>query len=435
MEIALPQEIQVKRLPQLPPSTSCNSMVSVPVNGSSFTQNQQIILDLNTGRGFLNPNSLYMRYTLTATKGVADTGGILAIPVYTPFSQFQLLFNSQVVENIADYNILCCDLVNTKTNFAQKSGLAPALGIGDSTTTLTSANCNGRVYGAATSVVSSMSAPVPCLLSMSESYVPMFLFGAVRMILTLDTVANMFATVANGVTAYTITNFELCYDIINFDPSVEAYYQSLVNQNGKIVVKSSSWMTGSQPLTTSSTGSQQLPYNYRLASVKSVLLHCSPVVNTSVDSNGKFDAVDITSSNGQYQFEVGGVLYPPRPLDTVNNKNGIISELALALFGNRNILSADLGINNANWNITSSGYGATGNVGIIRPATFLVGVNLERIPTSSAMLTGVSTLLSPINCRLNINTAPGQATQLRLFAYYDALMEIDPMTRDVKILQ
>lgn len=431
MEIALPQEIQVKRLPQLPPSTSCNSMVSVPVNGSSFTANQQIILDLNTGRGFLNPNSLYMRYTLTAT-GMAGAGGTaIGIPVYAPFSQFQLLFNSQVVENIVDYNLLCCDLVNVKTNPAQKVGLSQALGIGSKTISFIFETINGRTL-TATPDAYSMSAPVPCLLSMSESYVPMFLFGAVRMIFTLDTIANIFNTTANIPTGYTITNFELCYDIINFDPSVEAYYQSMVNQNGKIVLKSSSWMTGSQPLATASSGSFQLPYNYRLASVKSVLLHCSPAGATSATSNGKFDSVDITSNNGQYQFEVGGILYPQRPLDTLNNKNGIISELSLSLFGNRNVLSADLGLTPQTWNVLSSTYaGVTYQV----PAMFFVGVNLERIPTSSAMLTGVSTLLAPINCRLNINTATGQATQLRLFAYYDALMEIDPMTRDVKILQ
>ena len=280
-----------------------------------------------------------------------------------------------------------------------------------------------------------MSAPLPCILSQAESYVPLFLFGSVRIILTLDTLANIFNGGANIPTAWNISNFELCYDVINFDPQVEALYSSMANQNGKIIVKSSSWATGSQPLATGSSGSFQLPYNYRLASVKSLLLHNSPAIATSATSNGKFDSVDVSSSNGSYQFECASMLYPPRPLDTSQNKNGIISELCLALFGNRNIASADLGMTPGTWNVTSTSYGAGGAVTSSAPGLFMCAVNVERVPTSSSMLTGVSTLLSPINVRLNLNTATSQAQQIRLFAYYDALMEIDVNTRDVKILQ
>lgn len=435
MDLNLPLEIAPKRLPQLPASTSCISSVAVPVNGSTFSDNSQIILDLNTGRGFLNPNSVYIRYKLTAT-GAAAAGGTVAapIPVYGPFYQLQVLFNSQVVENITDYNIVCQDLVNIKTNVAQKVGLSMAFGIGGNATAFSFNSVNGRtLLGAPDSFT--MSAPLPCILSQAESYVPLFLFGSVRIILTLDTLANIFNAGVNVPTGYNISNFELCYDVINFDPQVEALYSSMANQNGKIIVKSSSWATGSQPLAIGSSGSMQIPYNFRLASVKSLLLHNSPAIATSATSNGKFDSVDVTSSNGSYQFEVASMLYPPRPLDTSQNKNGIISELCLALFGNRNIASADLGMTPGTWNVTSTSYGAGGSVTAFTPGMFHVGVNVERVPTSSSMLTGVTTLLSPINVRLNLNTATSQAQQIRLFAYYDALMEIDINTRDVKILQ
>lgn len=428
--MSIPIEVAPKQMAQLPPSTSCNSLVSNPINGASFTENQQIIFDLVTGRGFLNPNSLYIRYRFTATGMAAAAGQMVGTPVYSPFLQFQMLFNSQVVENIVDYNLYCEDMVNVKTDIAAKQGLSQAFGYGGTATSFSMNSVNGRLL-TATPDAFTLSAPLPCLLSQSESYVPLFMFGAVRIILTLDTIANMFNT-TNTPTGYTLTNVELCYDVINFDPAVESYYASLANQSGKIVLKSYSVATGSQPLAAGSSGSFQLPFNYRLASIKSLFLHNSPAVAPGATTgNGKHTSFDITTNNGDYQFELGGMLYPPRALSTVNNKAGIISELCLALFGNRNIASNSLGLSPATWNVTSASYPDA----YTAPGMFIVGVNTERVPSSSSMLTGVSSLLAPINVRLNINTATAQACQVRLFALYDALIEIDVNTREVRILQ
>jgi hypothetical protein len=197
-------------------------------------------------------------------------------------------------------------------------------------------------------------------------------------------------------------------------------------------LKSSSVATGSQPLASGSSGSFQLPFNFRLASIQSLLLHSSPAVAPGATTgNGKHSSIDISSNNGDFQFEVGGVLYPQRALSTTNNKAGIISELCLALFGNRNILSSTLGLSPGTWNVTSASYPDT----YTAAAMFIVGVNTQRVPSSTSMLTGVSSLLAPINVRVNINTATAQAIQLRLFALYDALIEIDVNTREVRILQ
>ena len=428
--MSLPIEVAPKQMGQLPASTSCNSLVANPINGASFTENQQIIFDLVTGRGFLNPNSFYIRYRFTATGMAAANGQMLGTPVYSPFYQFQMLFNSQVVENIIDYNLYCEDMVNVKTDVAAKQGLSQAFGYGGTATNFSMNSVNGRLLGTSPDTFT-LSAPLPCVLSQAESYIPMFLFGAVRIVLTLDTIANMFNT-TNAPTGYTLTNVELCYDLINFDPSVEQYYTSLANQAGKIVLKSSSVATGSQPLASGSSGSFQLPFNYRLASIKSLILHNSPAVAPGATSgNGKHCALDISSSNGSFQFEVGGVLFSPRPLSTINNKAGLISELCLALFGNRNIASSSLGLTPATWNVTSASYPDS----YTAPGMFLVGVNTERVPSSTSMLTGVSSLLAPINARLEINTPTAQACQVRLFAIYDALIEIDVNTREVRILQ
>jgi hypothetical protein len=431
MDVAVPVEVQPKRLPNLPDGTSTNSVVVTPVNGATFNDNGQIILDLPVGKGYLNPNSMYIRYRQSCTGMAAAGGTMIGIPLYTPFVQFQMLFNSQVVENISDYNIVCNDLVNLKLTAADKVGHSQNLGIGGTGTAFSFNSVNGRLL-TATPDTYSVSGPLPCLLSQSESYVPLFLLNACRIILNIDTIANMFNTTANVPTGFAISNFELCMDVVSFPSYVDASYLAMANQQGKIVLKSSSWMVSSQPLASGSSGSFSLPYSFRLASVKSVFLHCSPAVATSVNSNGKFDSIDITSSNGDYQVDLaGGVLYPPRPLSTLLNKSGIISELCLALFGNRNILSASLGLTPATWNYTSAAATTT----YTAPAMFIVGINSEKCATSNSVLTGASTLLSPIIARININTATSQATQVRALAYFDALISIDVNTRQVDILQ
>lgn len=429
--MSLPIELSPKQLPQLPASTSTLSVVCPPNNGSSFTENQQIIVDLPTGRGFLNPNSLYIRYKMTATGMAGNAGTMIGTPVYTPLLNFQMLINNTVAENINDYNVYCNDMINLKTNVADKAGLSQALGYGNTSLTFTMNSVNGRVLGT-TPDSFYLSGPLPCLLSQCESYVPMFLFGATRFVITIDTLANIFNGITNVPTGFAITNFELCADYINFDPQVEAYYASLANQQGKIVLKSSSVAVGAQPVASAASGSYQLPFSFRLASIKSLFLHSSPAVATSATSNGKHDAIDITTNNGSYQFDIGGgVLYPARPLSTLQNKAGIVSELCLALYGNRNIASSSLGLTPATWNYTSG----AASTAYTAPGMFIVGVNTEKCPSSTSMLTGVSSLLAPVIARLEINTATSQACQVRMIAVYDALLSIDVHSREVQIMQ
>ena len=47
--------------------------------------------------------------------------------------------------------------------------------------------------------------------------------------------------------------------------------------------------------------------------------------------NKIFDSVDLTSSNGEYSFGIGGQIYPSKPLNTKTNKAGILQELRTAV--------------------------------------------------------------------------------------------------------
>jgi hypothetical protein len=73
---------------------------------------------------------------------------------------------------------------------------------------------------------------------------------------------------------------------------------------------------------------------------------------------------------------------------------------------------------------------------VVLPAKFWVGTLLMRlIEPSRSLFNGVSTQLSPINVNVNINTATTQAINPTLVLLYDAVIEIDSMSRQVTMVQ
>ena len=61
-QTVLPNSINYnEQLPSLSPGTQNFTQVLQPINGSQFGQNQQIYIDIPS-RGFIDPQSLYIRY-------------------------------------------------------------------------------------------------------------------------------------------------------------------------------------------------------------------------------------------------------------------------------------------------------------------------------------------------------------------------------------
>ena len=65
------------------------------------------------------------------------------------------------------------------------------------------------------------------------------------------------------------------------------------------------------------------------------------------------DSYDITSGNGDFQFNIGGVNYPQKSLSTLNNKAGLMMELRRAMGSilNNNV---SLSVNQNEFNIVDS---------------------------------------------------------------------------------
>jgi hypothetical protein len=453
MSVVLPKELAyAPSLPSLPECSSKEVVLSA-VNGNSFVAGNLVQWDFPQ-QGFLDPASLYIRYRVSLPQVATNSYFIKKIPVYTLIQKLEVLFGSQVVETINDYNVWTNLWSDLQMDIAQRYGSASALGMtGAATftnTTLAQASDGAELIPANVATQNiSLSAPLPCILSGAEKLVPLGMMPQVRVQLTLESIVNAFLPAAGTnqlPTSVTFSNMELCYTSVDFGGEVQEMVKSM---GDKIYIKSQSVSAMGNNVSVASVGTLDLIYNQRLASVKSLFASFCPITaGSAVAVNGKLDSVDITSSNGSLVFNIAGVNYPQREVSTLYNRSSVMTELrkacgalhADAFFPciARNEFNALDSAPPASEVMTFTGAGgaiaATPTTGS-SPAKFYFGVNTEKLTTNGVLLSGISTQSAPISLRLQLGTATTYGYNVSVFALYDALIEVSPLMRDASVKQ
>ena len=142
------------------------------------------------------------------------------------------------------------------------------------------------------------------------------------------------------------------------------------------------------------------------------------------------ESVDPTSNNGSIQFAIGGIVLPQNPLSTINNKSGILNELRRAM-GSIYDKNNSMSIGGSEFKVIQ---GDTTSVTI--PGKFYVGVNTQKLTESQDyMFTGVSSANSQINVILSLGTTTTASMNAYLIANYDAIFEIDTLTKQLNYIQ
>jgi hypothetical protein len=439
--MSLPKELNYMDRSELPKGTQCQSIVITPMTGNLvYTQSGTPIQFNLPIRGYLVPNTVYLRYKLQLTANTTNPNDNTtyfngSFPAYSPFLRMETLIGSNVVESISNYNMVNQLIMTCKTNYGRKFGIAPMFGFGSqANNTLTTATANAYQPTIATVAGAVDPNPVFCavpmnnLLANSDKLVPLKYMPAVSINLYLDAISNLVNTsAAHAPSAFSVTNMELCFDVIEFNSEIDSSVLSMTDERGKIVLKSQSYMCSQQTTPAVISGTNEFIYSMRLASIKSLFLNLGATHTAAV--NKTFDSLDLTAGTGSYQFFISGSPYPSREISTVLNKAGVLAELAMAVDG-----TAD--ISQANFSITPLEFSYSNNstTTSLQMGKFFVGTNVERL-ASSAMLTGISSQLSPISVRIVNSTATTNAQTIALIAHYDALIEIDPINRQAIVLQ
>ena len=417
MDIVLPKEIAYA--PALPALPECQSIdvVLAPVNGGSFGLSSLIQFDL-VSRGFIDPASLYLRYKYTLANSGTETSTIRCTPVYSFINKLETIFGSSVVESINNYNQVANLMVNLQQDVAMKYGQQSAYGY-STTGTPNLQELDGRAC--ANNEVNSLAAPLPCILSMAEKLIPAGLMPNIRVQLTTAAISEAFLAAAPP-TNYTLSNVELCYSMVDFNGDVN---ELVKNMGEQFFIKTTSFKNMGATLSSGITGSVELVYNMRLASIKSLFALFSGQNARCV--NGIFDSVDPTSSNGELVWNIAGVSYPNRPVSTLNNRSAILMELKKSV-GALHSESYNTSINTVEFNSSD----ATTTTAIA-PGKFYFGVNTEKLSSNGALLTGVSTQNSPINLRISTGTATTQAYTVYAVAMYDCLIAVEPQMKNASV--
>jgi len=421
MSVVLPSSIAYgDSLPVLPDATQCINLSASPSNGSNFSQGQQIFIDL-VNRGFLVPDSMYLSYTYVLTSAVAAE--LIGVPAVTPFNRLDVAFGSQIVDTIQSYNVLYHMLANVTMDVAQKYGMQQAFGYFNSNSASIPdlEQLDGRLM--TLNETGSFAFPLVSMLSNAEKLVPLFAMPQCRITLTMESIANMF-TSAVVPTGFEIRNVQLKYKVVDFGSAVE---NIVLSSADKLYIKTQSFGCSSQTLAAATTGSVSLVFNQRYASCKSIF-----AINGggAALSNKNFDSVDLTSGNGTYSFTIGGQIYPPTPINTVTGKAGALLELRSAV-GSVFDKTNSMAINAKEFNL--SGTGALSTYAV--PSKFYIASSLEKL-NSNNLLTGISTQNSPISYNITTGTSIGaNNSTITLVVNYDALIEVDTLTRQVAVKQ
>jgi hypothetical protein len=409
---ALPSAVSYTQgSPSLPPNARAIDVVLRPTNGATFGENATITFDFNNA-GFIDPASIYLRYKYAFTNLVSAE--MKGVPVYTPFQTLRAYVGSNQVETISQYNQVAHMLVNLTHDVAQKYGLQPGYGYFNSTGVPTLEQLDGRTLSSVTAnETGTFSAPLPCMFSNCDKFLPAFAMPQLRVELVVSTLTDMFKSSPVAVpTGIVLSNLELCYSQIDMGADVEA----MVRSSGLTHIKTHSFVNTASTLNSGTSGQVALVYNQRLASIRSAFLFMSQTLAGT--NNGEFDSVDITSNNGSFWLTIAGKSYPQTPLSTSQNKAGIFQALRGAV---GSIYSKDncCAINAVEWNYVS---GATTTSQA--PGKFIVGVDLETI-AHDYIMSGVSSQNSAITANIQLGTATATGHNVHLIMDYDALLEID----------
>lgn len=422
---SLPSSVNyAEAIPSLPENATRYSVALQPVNGSVFAPSSQITFQY-PNRGYLIPDSVYLRYKMswTASAATAIATSILGTPFFTPFQRLETQFGSVTVDSINNYHQVCNMLTNTTMDWAQKYGNQYNYGW-SSSAPATTEQMDGATIAAATGVTASLSlaGPLPCLLTnITDKLVPLFAMPTISQVLTIDSLSNIVLDATTGWAAtnpFFLSNVELCFDFIELGSEVDAMVRGM---GPKLYIKSQSFSNASVVVPSGTNGSQSYIFNQRYASVKGAF-----VLMSGGAVNKLFDAVDSTNNSGSISLNVSGVQYPQKPYSTLNNKAGIVIELRKVM-GSIYDKNNSIAINSVEFNTLDS---STSTVPI--PGKFYVGFNLQKLH-SNALLTGISTNNSNITVNIEQTVAVGVQRQCNLILAYDALIEIDIASKQASI--
>ena len=427
----------------LPADTSSLNVIVRPSNGSQFQAGGDIIQFDLPAHSFLVPSSLTLRGRTRVLAGTDTASDLMwGVPAASWIQRVETIVGGNLIESVQSYGQLYNMISQTKLNVAEKYGLATELGYvggatGSATGALTVDNLNGRSLSATAATDAnpfSFALPLGCLLSSCAELVPLGLIGGVRIQITTAALADYIeeSTATNAPTV-TFEDLELNFDLVSFGAGMDGVVASMANADGDILMKSQGWNVNSINTSTAASQSQDLIFNTRLSSIKSLIYQGSGSYGTNWGTKpAAYGAMTVAGATGSTQFFVASTPFPPTPLREAFQAS-IMSELRQAQGAVHDVYSTTASISPQQFITAPQLATAAAALVYTAPPSHFIGVNCEKLSTNAVMLSGVSSQLSPINVRLQSSAASANDFTSTLFCLYDAIISINIPTRTMAV--
>tara|TARA_R110000824_G_scaffold2067_4_gene9926 strand:+ start:745 stop:2121 length:1377 start_codon:yes stop_codon:yes gene_type:complete len=343
-----PIEMRLSDVPGMPsPEMELSYVTAIPMNGSTFTENQEVRVGLNVPQDcFVDLKRAYLKYTLNNTGAGAAyldpvVGGAAVIDNWRVIGG-----TGALLEEVIHYNTFYAvtnsyknkDVIATLHNQMEGAGKNPGIGL-----KLATNNTDAEINGSMVSITNGQSRVIThrpqSAFFNADRYMPLgFTQGLTYLSLTLCQNGTAFILSnekeANA-SSFSISQVELHLPILKPGPEFASMFRSAMSSGVPIQIHSVGVQNTQQAMPNGATGEQTLTFSTRKRSVKSLINVLRPSANITLDERASVSGF-VNADTTEYSYSVGGMRIPAQRIKVQTNINGrdageILANTQLAL--------------------------------------------------------------------------------------------------------
>jgi len=343
-----PIEMRLSDVPGMPsPEMELSYVTAIPMNGSTFTENQEVRVGLNVPQDcFVDLKRAYLKYTLNNTGGGAAyldpvVGGAAVIDNWRVIGG-----TGALLEEVIHYNTFYAvansyknkDVVATLHNQMEGAGQNPGIGL-----KLAANNTDAEINGSMVSITNAQSRVIThrpqSAFFNADRYMPLgFTQGLTYLSLTLCQNGTAFILSnekKDNASSFSISQVELHLPILKPGPEFASMFRSAMSSGVPIQIHSVGVQNTQQAMPNGATGEQTLTFSTRKRSVKSLINVLRPSANITLDERASVSGF-VNADTTEYSYSVGGMRIPAQRIKVQTNINGrdageILANTQLAL--------------------------------------------------------------------------------------------------------
>lgn len=408
---------------------------------------------------FLNTSKASLKYTLVnnSTSTTADAENYsFDYNAYSPINKWETYHGSNLLESIQQANVLCNCLFDLQTSTGIRTGLSASFGCaGDgSRKGMTITNS-----GSAT-VKNNLTVQVPILSSiigtLNPKYLNLNISDDLRVEITWASLAEGMVLNSSGTygQGWQITDVQLILDIVELSDEGMALFNSVSPQGSPQITCTNQYRHFVANIPGTYSGMNSALIGAKFASTKAIIVapRRSDITNGTYAINSYCNSSRINPNFSQYQFKLGGLYIPARPvmLESTTNfgyaetfietmkayhifadfgQNSGIGELYYNVVDNTtNLSGVNTSATNLNGGVVACSAADTAANGAKSYAHgFLICQDFESITNKNELiLSGIDTRFSQLYFEYTINRPIGaNAYILDFYVMHDALLVLD----------